>query len=280
MRAEPAILRLLVDWAMDDHNIRAIVLNGSRADPSRIPDALSDFDVAIVVHSFNPIKPGTWIDLFGDPIVRWPLEPQSTFSEDWLTQLVLFDEGLRIDFQFTERTETAFEQAGPYHCVLYDPERLTEHIPGSPVEGTVITLPTDAEFGDRINAFWWDISYVAKALRRNELDYARFIIEGDLRFNKLHPLIRWHIGAVHGTETDVGAAGRWFSRYVSADIWSGYLETFSGADEQDQWRAMFAMCSFVRLMGHDVARRLGFSYPDETDRRVRSYLSSIHAENA
>jgi aminoglycoside 6-adenylyltransferase len=272
MRSESEVLQSLMSWALYDDNVRTIVLDGSRADPSRTIDDFSDFDVIVIVSDPGPIRTETWIHKFGEPMVRWPLQPQSTFDDAWITQLVLYTDGVRVDFQFTTPDIARFERPGPFHCVLVDKERLTEQIAGEPVAGTTIDPPSAEEFADRINSFWWDIPYVAKALRRNELDYARFIMEGDIRWHKLQPLIRWHIGAVHGSQTDVGVFCRWSRRYLDPDIWELYLETFSGAAIEDQWRAMFAMCSFVRLLGQDSAGRYGFEYPEVVDQQVFRYL--------
>jgi aminoglycoside 6-adenylyltransferase len=275
MKSESSVLSDLMSWAFESDNVRMIALNGSRGDPGRVPDLLSDYDVAVFVNDLAPILDDRWLDRFGEIMVRSPLRPESTLDPAWITQLVLFSDGVRIDFQFTTPATTKIEQSGPYHCVLVDKDRLSESISGVPVEGATIELPSEAEFADRINAFWWDIPYVAKALHRSEIDYARYVMEGDLRFNKLHPLIRWHIGVRHGTATDAGIFGRWFARYLEDEIWEAYLETYSGADPEDQWRAMFAMTRFVEMLGKQIASELGFTYPEEIGSRVEHYLHRV-----
>lgn len=275
MRNEHEIYSALIDWAFASENIRAIVVNGSRSDPSRTPDALSDYDAAVIVRDLDPILNDFWIHRFGKIMVRWPLQPQPTSSPDWVTQLVLFEDGVRIDFQFTTPDVQELERAGPFHCVLLDRERLTESIQGRAIPGTPIRPPTEHEFADRINAFWWDIPYVAKALTRGEVDYARYVMEGDLRFNKLHPLLRWHVGVSRGWDTDIGIFGRWLPHHLEPGLWRVYLTTFSGADVEDQWRAMFAMMEFVDLIGNRIARNLRLSYPDSVATNVTSYLRSI-----
>jgi aminoglycoside 6-adenylyltransferase len=275
MRNESTIYTLLIQWAERDDNIRAMVVNGSRGDPTRTPDALSDYDVAVFVRDLELIRDDEWLARFGDVMVRWPLKPESTLGPDWITQLVLFSDGVRIDFQFTGPQMRDIEVAADYHCVLIDKDRLSESLTGIPIEGSTIILPTAAEFAERVNAFWWDIPYVAKALKRREIDYARFVMESDLRFNKLHPLIRWHIGLTCGVRTDLGIFGRWFSRYLDDTTWRAYLETYSGSDVEDQWRAMFAMTRFVRMLGADIALRVDCLYPRRTDEDVSAHLRQI-----
>jgi aminoglycoside 6-adenylyltransferase len=275
MRSEGDVFGSLIEWAFSNENIRAIVINGSRGDPSRKPDLFSDYDAAVFVSDLKAIRNDQWLSRFGEVMVRWPLQPAETLGPDWITQLVLFQDGVRIDFQFTVTTTCEIERFGPFHCILVDKDRLSDRLYGLPVSGTKIQLPTEEDFVERINAFWWDIPYVAKALARGELDYARYLLESDLRFNKLHPLMRWHIALEHGPDTDTGLFGRWFQRYLPEDLWLSYLETYSGADTRDQWRAMFAMADFTGVVGSAIAVKLGFSYPEQTARNVLEYLHSI-----
>jgi aminoglycoside 6-adenylyltransferase len=52
------------------------------------------------VSDIEPFLEGDeWLEAFGSVMVRWPLRPRSTFDENWLTRLVLFNDGVRIDFQ-------------------------------------------------------------------------------------------------------------------------------------------------------------------------------------
>jgi aminoglycoside 6-adenylyltransferase len=276
---ESHVLKDLMRWAGDDSNIRVIILNGSRGDPGRIPDEFSDYDVAVLVDNPEAVLDDRWVERFGKVMVRWPLTPGDTGLPGWITQLVLYQSGLRIDFQFgSVREIQAVECAGAFHCVLVDRDQHTERIARTPVPGTWIEPPLEEDFIDRINAFWWDIPYVAKALGRGELDYARYILEADLRFEKLHLLMRWRIGIDHGPAIDVGIFGRWFKKWLQADIWSLYLETFSSADPDDQWRAMFAMCELVRVLGTEIAAHYRFEYPAETDHLVNKYLEKLHVQ--
>jgi aminoglycoside 6-adenylyltransferase len=272
MRSDRDIFTSLIEWAFEDENIRAIVVNGSRSDPTRVIDDLSDYDVAVFVREPDVYRDDQWLGRFGKVMVRWPLEPQQTLGPDTITQLVLFQDDVRIDFQFMSITTRQIERIGPFHCVLVDKERLSEYLAGTPINGTTIQLPSEAEFIDRINAFWWDLPYAAKALARGEVEYARFIMESELRFDKLHPLIQWHIALEHGSNIDTGIFGRWFKHYLPEELWSAYLETYSGMEREDQLRATFAMGRFVGQIGRAIADGLGVTYPVETERNVLDYM--------
>ena len=49
MRSEQEMLELIVDTARNDERIRAVILNGSRANPNAPRDIFQDFDVVYIV---------------------------------------------------------------------------------------------------------------------------------------------------------------------------------------------------------------------------------------
>lgn len=83
MRSEPEVLDLLKRWAAQRANVRAVILTGSRADPRRQPDVLSDYDVEVFVRSVRPFtEDDAWVSDFGEIMVRWPAAPRPTFSDE------------------------------------------------------------------------------------------------------------------------------------------------------------------------------------------------------
>lgn len=275
-RTENVVLSQIRAWAEEEDNVRAVVLVGSRADPRREPDALSDYDVGVYVRNTGPlVRDDSWVLEFGTVMVRWPERPRPTFGDDWVTQLVLFDDGVRIDFQVTEKHPAEGRVLDGVYRVLVDKDGLTEDLPPPSYSHHSVTRPTAEAFDDRLNAFWWDIVYVAKGLRRGELLYAKALLDGTIRLEKLLPLAEWYAGVLHGWSVDVGVFGRWFHRYLDAPTWDLYLRTFAGAGIEDNWRALFATLEFVRVVGRRVADKLGFNYPDAVDEKVTRYIREI-----
>ncbi len=116
---------------------------------------------------------------------------------------------------------------------------------------------------------------MAKALRRGELNYAKYMLDGTIRFDKLQPLLEWYIGLNHEWSVSAGIYGRWFHKYLDPSVWESYRQTFAGAELESNWQALFATIELVRRLGHTLADALGFEYPDETDRRVTAYIQWI-----
>jgi aminoglycoside 6-adenylyltransferase len=275
-RTEGLVLSQLQEWAESRENIRAVILVSSRADPHRLPDVLSDYDVEVYVHSIEPfVRDDSWLTEFGSIMVRWPARPHFESNDKWLTRLVLFDDGVRIDFQITASKQLDSQEFDCGYRMIVDKDRLAARLPPPSYARYAVLLPTAAAYESRLNAFWWDIVYVAKGLRRGELNYAKYMLDSTIRFDKLQPLIAWYIGVSHGWSVNVGIHGRWFHRYLDKPTWEHYQRTFADASIESNWQALFATLSFVRHVGRYVAEALGFNYPNAVDVKVTRYIEEI-----
>jgi len=102
LRSEQEMLDLILTVARADERIRAVVLNGSRANPNAPRDLLQDFDVIYLVRgSSEPFRADRdWIGQFGElMILQLPEEmgdppPSGNYDAVYLAQ---FMDGNRID---------------------------------------------------------------------------------------------------------------------------------------------------------------------------------------
>lgn len=237
---------------------------------------LSDYDVEFFVRDVGPfIEDDAWVSDFGEIMVRWPAAPRPTSSDDWVTHLVLYEDGVRIDFQITTLAPSTSENLDNGYRILADKDGVATQLPEPTYTRYIIQRPTAQAFDARMNAFWWDIVYVAKALHRGELNYARYMLDGTIRFDKLQPLLEWYIGLNLDWSVSAGIYGRWFHKYLDQSTWEGYTRTFAGAEFESNWQALFATIELVRQVGHTLAASLGFEYPAETDRKVTGYIQWV-----
>jgi aminoglycoside 6-adenylyltransferase len=74
--------------------IRAVLLTSTRAIPEAKVDALSDFDVILVMDDH------TWLDEFGEVLVAYwdPIHPDPLFGIDRCANVIQYRHGLKIDF--------------------------------------------------------------------------------------------------------------------------------------------------------------------------------------
>ncbi|GAB3884848.1 aminoglycoside 6-adenylyltransferase [Spirosoma agri] len=70
MRSEAQIKSLLLDFARNEERIRAVLLNGSRANSTIFKNEYQDFDVVYVVKALDDFtKNHQWIDALGETVI-------------------------------------------------------------------------------------------------------------------------------------------------------------------------------------------------------------------
>ncbi len=71
MRNENEIKNLIIDFATKDKRIRAVLLNGSRANPNIQHDKLQDFDIVFIVSSYEDfVSDHKWTNDFGEKLIH------------------------------------------------------------------------------------------------------------------------------------------------------------------------------------------------------------------
>src|SRR5512136_1184319 len=101
VRSEREMLELIVNTAKNDERIRAVIMNGSRANPNAPRDFFQDYDVVYVVTDVAPFKDDPhWLKRFGElMIMQMPddmLDPPPSDNEGF-AYLMQFTDGNRID---------------------------------------------------------------------------------------------------------------------------------------------------------------------------------------
>jgi aminoglycoside 6-adenylyltransferase len=107
MRSEQEMMDLIIGIAEKDERIRAVYMNGSRANPNIEKDIYQDYDIVYVVtETLSFINNKNWINLFGEiAIVQEPdwndvktglSNAEKDFSQRY-AWLMLFKDGNRID---------------------------------------------------------------------------------------------------------------------------------------------------------------------------------------
>jgi len=84
------IERAITQWAEAHAEIRAVLLTSTRAVPGARVDALSDYDVILVVRSIQHfVEDRTWINDFGEVlVVYWdPVYPDREFGIEMIANV-------------------------------------------------------------------------------------------------------------------------------------------------------------------------------------------------
>lgn len=266
------IKQKIASWASQNEHVRAAVLTSSMAANAKAQtDAFSDFDVVVYTNSIDSFRSDEWLSVFGEVLVRWPQKPQSTFDENWLTRLVIFEDRMRIDFQITDKTNSIPADFDGGFEVLADKDGIIQSFPEPTYTSYLITKPTQEQFLECINDYFWDATYVAKYLRRNELFFAKYMFDSALRFEYFEKMIEWHIGSQNNWKVSTNKHGRYFTKYLDQDIWQEVQATFAGSDIDENWQAFLKMNQLFTKLAKELASRLDYQYPHEQETKILEY---------
>ncbi|NWG07750.1 MAG: aminoglycoside 6-adenylyltransferase [Chloroflexi bacterium] len=279
MRNEKEILDLILDFARKDSNIRAVVMNGSRANPNASKDIFQDFDVACLVKDVKPyIKNRGIPSQFGEILILQEpedMQEPSPGNGETYAYLMQFKDGSRIDLSFHSPEIYKSVVADSLTVVLLDKDGLLRHVPLSSDKDYLPKLPTDKQFQDCCNEFWWVSPYVAKGLWRGELTYARHMMDMVIREEQLMKMLTWYFGAKTGFKKSPGKLGKYIKADIEAEIWTELENVYCDADFENIWRSLFTAGSLFRRLAKAVAVHFGYQYPQRDDDNVSEFLNRI-----
>jgi aminoglycoside 6-adenylyltransferase len=278
MRNPDEIKSIIVDKAKTDGRIRAVLLNGSRANQKLTPDGLQDFDIVYIVHQIDTfIADNNWTSIFGEKVI-WQLPDEMELSDSdekkshSFHYLMLFKDGNRIDLTLfpMERFEMDFIPDS-LTVVWLDKDHLFENIQPASDTDYHIQKPSGKEFKMVCNEFWWVSTYIAKGLIRKEISYVKAIMEGPVRkmFSKMTD---WYIGTKTGFSVSTGMHGKYLKQYLSDEEYHVWLKTFPDAKIKNIWNALFIMTKMFKTFEHRTAEHLGFNYNASEENNVTNYL--------
>jgi aminoglycoside 6-adenylyltransferase len=278
MRNEREMLDLIVDTAKGDERIRAVIMNGSRANPYAPRDIFQDYDVVYVVTDVAPFKNNyEWIKRFGElMILQEPEDMQDPppQGDDYFSYLMQFTDGNRIDLGIFPLNKTDELGKDSLSLLLLDKDGIIEPFSPADERDYLPKLTTAKAFADCCNEFWWVCPYVAKGLWREEITYAKFMLDQVLR-EELMKMLTWYIGVKTGFSSNPGKFGKYFQKYLEPELWDMLLKTYSDASYENTWEALFVMCDLFRTAAIYVGERFGFDYPHGDDERVSAHLDHV-----
>jgi aminoglycoside 6-adenylyltransferase len=275
MRSPQEMLDLILSIARSDERIRAVIMNGSRANPSAPVDIFQDFDIVYFVTDPAPFTRNLqWIERFGERmIMQLPDDMSDPPPEDWggYTYLMQFADGNRIDLGIFPLNRLDRLERDSQTVLLLDKDGVLPAFEPASDNDYLPKPPSAKQFADCCNEFWWVCPYVAKGLWREEILYAKYMLDSVIR-PELMTMLRWYIGMRTDFQVNPGKFGKYYQKYLEPKHWRLLENTYSSADYECTWQALFNMCDLFRMTALQVAQRLGLDYPAEDDRRVTAHL--------
>ncbi|MDR2222517.1 MAG: aminoglycoside 6-adenylyltransferase [Flavobacteriaceae bacterium] len=270
----------IVSFAQANENIRAVILNGSRANSKVVPDAYQDYDIVYFVSDLEKINSETLIhQTFGTPIIQQlpdvmllgnnPLAKSISY-----TYLMIFDDNSRLDLTLFPLNQLAKYQADSLSVVWIDKDDIFQNIPPASDVDYHVQRPSQREFTEVCNEFWWCTTNVAKGLARQEIVYAKDMMENVVRPMFLQ-LIAWKIGSENNFSVSVGKSGKYIKQYLSDAVYAKITATYCDATIENNWTALYSMCLFFQELQRELGQQLQLKVNTAEGNNSLSYLRTL-----
>lgn len=279
-RSEQEMFDEILSFAREDERVRAVWMNGSRANPNAPRDGWQDFDIVFAVTDMDPfLADDSWVDRFGERVMMQSRRDQyDAYDEqeipdfsDWFIYLMQFADGNRMDLSLIPVKNAAKEVCSDSMCVvLLDKDGLLPEIPPASDEQYRVKGPSALEFHCSVNEFRWVSSNVAKGLWRGEVSYAQAMLS-ILREELLRQL-SWKAGILTDFSANPGKCGKFLPKFLPEGDWAEFLETYARGDTADLWRAMDAAWALFSRVSRENAAAFGFPLDLGEEARMGKYL--------
>lgn len=282
MRNEQEMFNLILGVAKQDERIRAVYMNGSRANPNVPKDIFQDYDIVYVVTETDSfLQDKDWIKVFGEPIVMQ--EPdyldkiqgrKVDFSKGY-TYLMQFTDGNRIDLHIQTKVTMLEEyKLDKLTVPLLDKDDCLPKVPTSTDKDYWVKKPTEGQFFSRCNNFWWVAPYCAKGLWRNEILFTLEVMNSHVRQDFM-TMLSWYAGIKTDFKVSMGKAYKYINHYIEPELWDKLLVTHATGDYESTWNALFTLCEAFEEVATSVATTLGYSYNSEEATRSFEFIKHI-----
>lgn len=288
MRTADTTIDRLTRWAESRENARSLIVTSTRGIPGADVDAYSDFDVIAVVNDVRSmVDDTTWQADFGEVLISYwdPLHVDPSTGAEWVGNVTIYANGLKIDFNLWSPQHYTDVTAGPDpyaefdagYRVLVDKDGLTTDLPAPTFTSYIPPRPDEATYLRLITDFLIGVPYVAKGLLRDQLLPTKWVLDFDMRFNYLVPMLEWRVECDHEWSLKTGNLAKGLKAHLPADVWSGLESTFTGADSEANWNALFEMIKLFGRVAHEVGGLLGYTYPEDLIARVTDHAHRMRA---
>lgn len=275
MRKKEQMYETIIRIAKKDDRVRAVLLNGSRANPNAKKDSFQDFDIVYVVTELDTFTSDhSWVEDFGEIMIMQRPDENPVYKEEHrenkFAYLMQFMDGNRIDLTLHVQKEE--ESMDSLTEVLVDKDGQFNNLPTSHESDYYVRKPSLEELNACSNEFWWVSTYVAKGLWRKEMPYARAMIEGPVR-QMVKKMLSWSIGVEHDFRVNIGSQAKYLEDYLSEQRWAHYFSSYKNGNYDEMWCCLFTLCDLFRDVHSEVASSL--VYPYRSEEKVYHYLVDV-----
>lgn len=279
-RSEAEMMELILSFAREDPRVRAVWMNGSRANPHAKRDEWQDFDIVYAVTDMDSfLADDRWLDRFGERIVMQSSREQldrydpngKLLYEDWFIAMMQFADGNRIDLSLVPVSHASEKVQSDRMCViLLDKDGSLPEIPPSTDAEYRTVSPSPLEFSCCVNEVHWVAPYVAKGLWRKEIPYAQEML-GIVR-KQVIKIFGWKAAIERGESVNIGKSGKYLAEFLTPGEWKRFLSGYPDGEAAHILQALLQLYDLFGETAEFVAGHMGYPYPKQECERVREYL--------
>ena len=279
MRSSEEMMNLILEKATLDPRIRAVTLEGSRANKNAVHDQYSDFDICYIVEDIREFtRDHTWISYFGDILIvqcpcDWYSHRYDYTGHDDFTYLIQLKDGNRIDLNLMDvrNIKAAAENTEP-RTVLLNKDGFPELTSIEEERTFYVRKPSEMEFLNTCNEFRWVSLYISKGLCRDELYYAKYAYDV-LTMDMFLKMLNWKVGVDNDFAVTTGSHGKYLKRFLSAAEMERFRQIFPDGTYEEIWEKLFVMYDYFAEIARYVGQALGYGFDERESAEVRGFLA-------
>ncbi|MDR0921160.1 MAG: aminoglycoside 6-adenylyltransferase [Lactobacillales bacterium] len=260
-RTNEEMLELILNFAKTHSQIEVVGMEGSRANPNVSPDDFQDFDITYFVDTSEhlvQLKQENWEEAFGKTIISQ--EPENLFADYGFTKLMLFEDENRIDLKILLISDVEdYLESESLNTIIYGGESVE-----TSEKSFLVNAPSEQEFYECVNEFYWVSTYIVKGLSRDQLLYANGMLEKVVR-PELLKILSWKsfIGENAGKEN-----------YKLLEVYPELAELYKLGSVQETWQALIKMEKMFRKSLYSF----DFPIPNEVE-KTSEYIQKYFLMN-
>ena len=285
MRSETEMIDLIMNKAIEDDRIRAVAMDGSRANKNAVQDQYSDFDIVYFVRDVRDFtKDKSWINYFGDILIvqypeDWYKKPYDYDSHDTFVYLIQFADGNRIDLTLVDiRNIEAEKYNNEPRIILLNKDNYKELVAIDNEKAFYVKPPKEMEFYNTCNEFRWLSLYIGKGLCREEFYFARYVYDV-LLVEMFMKMLNWKIGIENNFNVTTGHYNKYLKRFLTADDMKELQGLFPSGMYEDMWDKLFLIYDYFHELEVIVADHFDYPYDNVEAKRVREFLYERRIRN-
>ena len=282
MRNECEIIAKIIDVARQDDSVRAVI----RTDLSPKRKYLYTYNFYFIVNDIEKYDGDVFQCCLGERILLFRADRNyPEMFPDTKAHLMVFRDGVTIVIhvmdintflmRYDRKNTYTNVWIGDTYQKLLDKDNILPEIERLEEKQTIFaSVPSQEEFNNINNEFWWVMKTFAEYTLREELLSSMFYLNNAIR-DLLNRMIRWYIYLKAGEPVDLGILDSRMEEILDADLFCLYRKTYPNADYPQIWEAYESVAELWRKTGIFISERCGFNYPDRTEKDMSAFIHAM-----